>query len=69
MSSANDKSKVHREKLRAAGFKRVQIWVPDPSAPGFAAECQRQSRMADNDPANLDDLLAFAEIADFFPPD
>lgn len=34
-----------REKLRAAGMRPVQIWVPDTRAPGFADECARQSRL------------------------
>ncbi|MGH7212624.1 MAG: antitoxin MazE family protein [Acetobacteraceae bacterium] len=32
-----------RAKLRAAGLRPVQLWVPDTSAPGFAEECRRQS--------------------------
>jgi Protein of unknown function (DUF3018) len=34
-----------RQKLRAAGFRPVQIWVPDTRAPGFAEECARQARL------------------------
>ncbi|MGA3399333.1 MAG: antitoxin MazE family protein [Acetobacteraceae bacterium] len=34
-----------RSKLRAAGLRPVQIWVPDTRAPGFAEECRRQSRL------------------------
>ena len=56
---------THRERLRAAGLKPFQIWVPDPQAPGFAAECRRQSRIVLNDPHNLDDINAFAGIADW----
>ncbi len=33
----------HREALRAAGLRPVQIWVPDTRRPGFAEECRRQS--------------------------
>ncbi len=33
-----------RAKLRAAGLRPVQIWVPDTRAAGFAEECRRQSR-------------------------
>ncbi|MDD5325364.1 MAG: antitoxin MazE family protein [Polaromonas sp.] len=29
-----------------AGLRPVQIWVPDTRRPDFAAECQRQSRLA-----------------------
>ena len=34
-----------RNKLRAAGLRPIQIWVPDTRAPGFAAECARQCRV------------------------
>jgi hypothetical protein len=34
-----------RDKMRAAGLRPVQIWVPDTRAPGFAAECRRQSEL------------------------
>ena len=34
-----------RDKLRAAGLRPVQIWVPDARAPGFAEECARQARL------------------------
>ena len=32
-----------RNKLRAAGLRPIQIWVPDTRKKGFAAECRRQS--------------------------
>ncbi len=34
-----------RDKLRAAGLRPVQIWVPDTRAAGFARECARQARL------------------------
>jgi hypothetical protein len=36
----------HRDALRAAGLRPVQIWVPDTRRPGFDEECRRQSRIA-----------------------
>ena len=33
----------HRQTLRRAGLRPVQIWVPDTRRPGFAEECRRQS--------------------------
>lgn len=67
MQAQSTKKRVqsHRNRLRSAGLKPVQIWVPDPKAPGFAEECKRQSRMALNDPHNLDDLNACIGIADW----
>ncbi len=34
-----------RDKLRAAGLRPLQIWVPDTRAAGFAEECARQARL------------------------
>ena len=34
-----------RDKLKAAGLRPVQIWVPDVRATGFAQECARQARL------------------------
>ncbi len=31
-----------RDKMRAAGLRPVQIWVPDTRQAAFAAECRRQ---------------------------
>ncbi|MFF7058085.1 antitoxin MazE family protein [Achromobacter spanius] len=33
----------HKDVLRMAGSRPVQIWVPDTRRPGFAEECRRQS--------------------------
>ncbi|MDX3773273.1 antitoxin MazE family protein [Chromatiaceae bacterium AAb-1] len=35
----------HRERLRKAGLRPVQIWVPDTRGANFAAECRRQSQI------------------------
>lgn len=32
----------HRERMRAAGLRPVQFWVPDTRSPDFAAEMKRQ---------------------------
>ncbi len=42
----NARVKRHRDALRMAGLRPVQIWVPDTRRPGFAEECRRQSRLA-----------------------
>lgn len=55
----------HRRRMRAAGLKSVQIWVPDPHSSGFAEECQRQSFIIRNDPAEAHDLEQLAELADW----
>jgi hypothetical protein len=43
----------HRDALRKAGLRPVQIWVPDTRRPGFAEECRRQSlAVAESDKAD-----------------
>ena len=44
----------HRDSLRAAGMRPVQIWVPDTRREGFAQECRRQSLLLGNDPQEVD---------------
>jgi hypothetical protein len=39
----NQRVQKHRDSLRAAGLRPMQIWVPDTRQTNFAAECQRQS--------------------------
>jgi hypothetical protein len=34
-----------RAKLRAAGLRPVQLWLPDTRRVEFTAECRRQSRL------------------------
>jgi Antitoxin MazE-like len=36
----------YRKKMRRAGLRLVQLWIPDTKAQGFAEECRRQSRAA-----------------------
>ena len=60
-----ERVQTHRNRLRAAGLKPVQLWVPDPHAPGFAAECRRQSLIIQGDPVEMHDLDMLAEIADW----
>ncbi len=57
----------HREALRAAGLRPVQIWVPDTRRRGFAQECRRQSQsLTTNDGAAAEQALErwLSEVAD-----
>ena len=63
--SVKERVSTYRNRLRAAGFKSVQIWVPNPKAPGFAEECRRQSLVAANAPEEMHDLELLTEIADW----
>ena len=49
----------YRQRMRAAGLRPVQIWVPDTRAPGFVEACRRQARaVAAGDPAG-DEIMQF----------
>ena len=49
----NTRVQRHRDALRMAGLRPVQIWVPDTRRPDFAQECQRQTLLASqSDAAN-----------------
>jgi hypothetical protein len=52
----------HRDGLRAAGLRPVQIWVPDTRRPGFAEECRRQSLLLRDDPHERE-ILDWIEAA------
>jgi hypothetical protein len=55
-----------RDKLRAAGLRPVQIWVPDTRAAGFAEECARQARLIQEaeTPDGRADKEAWADVSD-----
>ena len=63
-ASTAERVKKHREALRAAGLRPVQIWVPDTRQPGFAAECRRQSRTVARHAAELGDQQWLEQAAD-----
>jgi hypothetical protein len=49
----------YRQRMRAAGLRPIQIWVPDSRAPGFAEKCRRQARaVAASDQAG-DEIMRF----------
>ncbi len=43
IAHVNARVQKHRDALRMAGLRPVQIWVPDTRRIGFAEECRRQS--------------------------
>lgn len=46
MAHVNSRVQKHRDALRMAGLRPVQICVPDTRRPNFAEECRRQSHLA-----------------------
>ncbi len=57
-----ERARRYREKQQRAGLRQVQLWVPDTQAPGFAAECRRQSSMLRSDPQEAE-VLDWIEAA------
>ena len=64
--SSRRRVRAHRERLRAQGLRPVQIWVPDVTAEGFAAEAHRQSRAVAESAAAEDDQ-AFVDSVSEWP--
>lgn len=64
MAKVSERVKLHRDNLRRAGLRPVQIWVPDTRRAGFLEECQRQSLSLARDPSEQDMLEWLAKTAD-----
>jgi len=65
MTAAHVNARVqkHRDAMRLAGLRPVQLWVPDTRRPDFALECQRQSRLAAGADATDVELQDFMDEA------
>ena len=56
----------YRQRMRAAGFKPVQIWVPDTKSPSFAEKCRQQvNAVAAADPAGEEILRMIEQLRDW----
>lgn len=58
-----EKRRRSRRRLHQKGLRRVQIWVPDTRAAGFAGECRRQARVAARSAQEKPALDFISEIA------
>ena len=54
----------HREVLRAAGLKPVQIWLPDTQRESFKQRCKSECLSVVDDPHEAETLAWIAEAAD-----
>lgn len=61
-----DKFARYRATQRAKGMKLLRIWVPDPNAPGFKEEAERQAALLRGAPEEAE-TLAFIEAAAAWP--
>ena len=67
MAHVNQRVQKHRDALRMAGLRPVQIWVPDTRRPDFVEECRRQCLLlaeADSTDAAMQRLMddALADV-------
>jgi hypothetical protein len=62
--SSTKRVQKHRAKMKAAGLKRVTLWVPDVNAPGFKEEVARAIKIinASNDEKVILEELSNIEI-------
>ena len=65
--SSREKVRAHRERMRKRGMKLIQIWVPDPRSPYFAAEARRQARLANKSPFAAKDQAWVDSMSDWKP--
>ena len=65
--SSREKVRAYRERMRKRGMKLIQIWVPDPSSPYFAAEARRQARLANRSPFAAEDQAWVDSMSDWKP--
>ncbi len=65
--SPNKKMQDYRARLRAAGLRPIQIWVPDTRTAHFTTEARRQSLAVSRHESEQDALDFIEAIADFPP--
>jgi hypothetical protein len=63
-SAITQRVRKHREQLRAAGLRPVQLWLPDTSSEAFRKKCAQESLSLANDPHEAETLAWIAEVAD-----
>lgn len=64
MTPTSERVHRHRQRLRRAGLRPIQLWVPDTRRPGFADECRRQSEVVAEDPQERETLEWLQSVAD-----
>jgi hypothetical protein len=63
-TTVTERVRKHREGLRAAGLKPVQIWVPDTRQESFRKRGERECLSLVDDPHEAETLAWIAEVAD-----
>ena len=58
---------AYRARMRAAGLRPVQIWLPDTRSPEFIAQCQHEARALAADDPGGDEIMAEIEAGYEWP--
>ena len=53
--AVRDRVSEYRQRMRARGYRPVQIWVPDVRSRDFAAEARRQAQLVARADTQADD--------------
>ena len=62
--SSRERVNDYRARLRAQGFRPIQIWVPDVDSPEFKAEAHRESLLIASSPEEAEDQAFIDAISD-----
>jgi G:T-mismatch repair DNA endonuclease (very short patch repair protein) len=60
MNNNSNRVQKHRQGLRAAGYRQIQVWVPDMRRKEFLDECVKQVarvNAADHEDSGISDLM------------
>ena len=63
-SSVNARVQKHRQALRAAGLRPIQMWVPDVRSKSFATQARKQSLAIAKSAQEQEDLAFIASLTD-----
>jgi hypothetical protein len=67
-NDGRDKFQRYRETRKTRGMKLLRVWVPNPHAPGFREEAERQALLLRNAPEESDALDFIEGLADLSDP-
>jgi AmiR/NasT family two-component response regulator len=65
MADGAKRVQKHRDKMKAAGFKPVTIWVPDVNAPGVKEQIARDIAIINADADSFRVMEQMLSVADF----
>jgi AmiR/NasT family two-component response regulator len=66
--SSTKRVQKYRNKMKAAGLKRVTIWVHDVNAPGYAEQLAREIEIINANADSqrvMEEMLALADFSDW----